>query len=292
MPPRETPLDDLRREIDEIDAALHDLIMRRTAVVERVAQAKRADRSAMRPAREAAILRALAERHTGPFPLVALARIWREMISALTRLQGPFAVAVHAPGDNRHYWDMARDHFGSNTPMLAVNSPVAAFRALAEGSCTIGIVPWPEEDDAEPWWRYLFSEDPKTPRIIARLPFVSRSGPRNEEPEALALAAMPLEPTGNDHTFIGIELRSDVSRGRLKDYLEQAGLIPGMFRTHFLPGGGGTVHLVLVEEFVDAADPRLTTLSQRLGDSLYRLMPLGAYAAPIPAPGTPESRRG
>ena len=30
------PLEEVRREIDEIDAALHDLIMRRTRVVEQV----------------------------------------------------------------------------------------------------------------------------------------------------------------------------------------------------------------------------------------------------------------
>ena len=33
-------LEDLRREIDEIDTAIHDLLMRRSALVDKVAQAK------------------------------------------------------------------------------------------------------------------------------------------------------------------------------------------------------------------------------------------------------------
>ena len=33
-------LDDLRREIDDIDAALHDLLMRRTELVQRIGAAK------------------------------------------------------------------------------------------------------------------------------------------------------------------------------------------------------------------------------------------------------------
>ena len=36
MPPPKSPLDDLRREIDHIDDTIHDLLMRRAAVVERV----------------------------------------------------------------------------------------------------------------------------------------------------------------------------------------------------------------------------------------------------------------
>ncbi|TAN57065.1 MAG: chorismate mutase, partial [Magnetospirillum sp.] len=83
-------LDQLRREIDRIDDTIHDLLMQRSAVVESIAAAKPAGRVTLRPGREAAILRRLLGRHRGPFPKMALVRIWREIMGALVALQGPF----------------------------------------------------------------------------------------------------------------------------------------------------------------------------------------------------------
>jgi chorismate mutase-like protein len=278
----------LRREIDQIDDALHDLIMRRAEVVRKIALTKAPDRPIFRPGREAEIVRRLVARHRGPFPVNALTRIWREMISAYTRLQGPFAVAVFAPEESRGYWDLARDHYGSFTPMQAVNSPVGVLRALTDGSAQVGVVPWPDEDENDPWWRYLLSEDAKTPRIVARLPFCGTGNGRMESGDALAVACVPFEPTGDDHTLLGLELAGDVSRGRLKDMLEASGLQASQYRTYHLPGGGGSVHLVEVESFVDGADQRLDILAQRLGDALVKVMPVGVYATPLAA----DHRRG
>ena len=56
-------LSDLRREIDDIDDAMHDLLMRRASVVERVKQLKKKNGNVIyRPGREAEIMRRLAER--------------------------------------------------------------------------------------------------------------------------------------------------------------------------------------------------------------------------------------
>lgn len=284
MPPPKPNLDDLRREIDEIDAALHQLVMRRAEVVQRISRAKASSRPAMRPGREAAILRGLAANHSGAFPLQALVRMWREMIAALTRMQQPFAVAAFAPDGVRGYWDLARDHYGSSTPMQGVATPLAVFRAVAEGTAAVGVVPWPDEDDPDPWWRYLFSEDPKIPRIVARLPFVVRAAGRGEELDALALAAMPPEETGQDHTLLGVELCEDTSRGRLKDCLEGVGLVATLFRTHHLADGRGSVHLALVEEFIAKDDPRLAQFAEKMGEALVRVLPLGSYATPFVLP--------
>jgi len=288
MPSPKPTLDDLRREIDEIDDALHDLVMRRSAVVERIAGLKPTDRASIRPAREAEILRRLVARHEGALPVAALVRMWREMIGALTRLQAPLIVAVYAPDDQRAFWDLARDHYGSATPMTAVNTPMAALRCVAEGTATVAVLPLPEEEDADPWWRYLFSTDTKAPRIISRLPFLSRSG-RGDEVDGLAIAVLPLEPTGDDRTFLGLELAENISRGRLKDLLDACGLVSQQLRTFHLPGSAGAVHLVEADGFVAADDPRLESLSQRLGDALVRAQPLGAYAVPI---AVVESRKG
>jgi chorismate mutase len=281
-------LDALRREIDEIDAALHDLILRRTQIVEQVAALKPRAKPAIRPGREAVIIRRLLARHTGPFPAASLTRMWREMLSAATRLQGPFSVAVCAPEDHPGFWDIARDHFGSFTPMSAVATPQAVLRALAEGTATIGVVPFPEDDDPDPWWRYLMAEDSKTPRVVARLPFCGRGNGRGEERDALAVAAVPAEPTGDDRTLLGLELAEDISRGRIKDMLEASALPMTQSRSYFERDGGVSIHLVEIDDYVEAKDPRVKDLRARMGEALLRALPIGGYATPIGA----EPRKG
>ena len=108
-------LDDLRREIDEIDDQLHDLLMRRTEIVGRVGAVKRLESTpglALRPGREAEIIRRIVNRHKGPFPLEVLVRIWRELLSAQVAVQGQYSIGVFAPEDVAAYRDLGRDQFG------------------------------------------------------------------------------------------------------------------------------------------------------------------------------------
>ena len=113
----------LRAEIDAVDSQLHDLLMRRTDLAVQVGEVKArvqplggtpADGSKfIRPAREALILRRLVARHQGKLPKAVIVRMWREMISALLQVEGPFVVAVQAPKGDTALWDLARDHYGS-----------------------------------------------------------------------------------------------------------------------------------------------------------------------------------
>ena len=285
MPPSKAPLEELRREIDQIDNQIHDLLMRRAQVVERIGAAKGPGGVFLRPGREAVILRRLMARHTGSFPAAVVVRMWREMITALTRLQGPFAVAVYAPEDRRGFWDVARDHYGSFVPMTAVNTPAAAVRAVSEGTATVGVVPYPAEDDGDPWWRFLVSSDGRTPRVVARLPFGGKGNARGENRDALAIALIPHEPTGDDRTLLGIELGYDLSRGRLKETLESVGLPAVSFCTwHGRESNGPSQHLVEIADFVDNEDARLAALVERLGDIPVRVNTIGGYAVPLTLP--------
>lgn len=273
-------LDDLRHQVDEIDQAIHDLLMRRATLVEHIALVKAPNRVFLRPDREAVILRRLAARHRGEFPLPVLIRVWREILGAFTRLQGSFAVAVYAPENNRDLWDIARDHYGSCTPVMAVNAPMPALRAVIEGTATVAVLPWPEDNDRDPWWPALMSEDAKTPRVVSRLPFL-REGPGDDR-IALAVAQIAQEPTGDDHTLIGVELSGDVSRGRLKDAVESSGMTPVAFWSTRIGEGNGTpLHLVEVADYVAPGDERLARLLDRLGEAGQRAVPIGGFATPL-----------
>jgi len=293
--PASTPIDDLRREIDRIDDQIHDLLMARTEIVERIGAAKEAGRyGLLRPAREALIMRRLLARHRGAMPTAIMIRVYRELISGLTRLQGPFQVTVYAPDERRlGFWDLARDYFGSSTPMTAVNSPQAALRAVADGTATVGVVPFPADDDADPWWRFLTPVDARSPHIAARLPFFSRGNSRGDDRDALAIAVGFQDPTGDDRSLIRIELAEDTSRGRLKELVEGAGLPTiGFCSWHGPASQSGGLHLVEIAEFVAHDDPRLTTLAERLGDRAIRVNAIGGYAVPPVLALPAEPRKG
>ena len=111
-------LDDVRAEIDAIDAQMRDLVVRRMALISEVSAAKqRTGSAALHPSREATIMRNLVQQHAGPPSPAILLRIWREIINSATAMQGAMSVAVCAPEKSVGYWDMARNHFGTDTPM-------------------------------------------------------------------------------------------------------------------------------------------------------------------------------
>ena len=92
MPGEKKSLARLRRQIDEIDDQIHDLLMQRTEVAGKIGAQKGRGRGPMRPGREATVLRRLVARHRGGLPRALIVRIWREIFSANIALQGDLAV--------------------------------------------------------------------------------------------------------------------------------------------------------------------------------------------------------
>jgi chorismate mutase / prephenate dehydratase len=277
-----TALDDLRRRIDEIDDRVQDLLIERTRLVETVAETKRlAGVPALRPAREAVVLRRLLARHGGRFPRPSLVRLWRELMAAQTGLQTGFAVAVYAPDSaaGAGFWDIARDHFGSHTPTTAYQSTIQVIRAVVEGHATVGVLPMPQEGDRDAWWRLLVSGDPSTPRVVARLPVAGRGNARGTG-DALAIAPGVPEPSGADRSLIVLESRGEVSRTRLIGVFAAHGLPCTLF-TGFELAPGDALHLLDVGDFVAAQDPRLAAIAAQFGDAVQRILPIGAYPVPF-----------
>jgi len=277
-------LDALRREIDRIDDEIHDLLMRRAAVVEEIRRSKGPENgSYLRPGREAAILRRLVHRHSGSFPKTALVRIWREIIGALTQVQGPFSVAVFAPPEYPGYWDLARDHFGSATPMTRYATVDNVVRAAGEASSVIGVLPYPHEASADPWWRHLASEERDSLRIVARLPFIAPARElRGENVTAVAVARMEQEPTGRDRSFFAIETANEVSRSRFIAAMKKVGFDP-RFVGEWRNGDpkGTYLHLIEIADLPAADDPRFDRLREWEDGAIIRIIHVGGYAEPL-----------
>ncbi len=281
--PNETPnLDDLRQQIDRIDGELHDKIMQRTALIDQVAEAKQLlghQDFAMRPNREAEVVRKLAKRHQGELPTATVIRIWRELINSATALQGPMSVAVCAPAHSVAYWDMARNHFGSSVPMTLHTSPSVVMRMVDDQPGAIGLLPFPQSGEENPWWPALASQanDQSGPRVIWRLPFFSSLTGRFEQLEALAVAKLVPEASGDDATLAMVETYLDVSLARVMDQLGQCGFEIHPVAVHEQDQRGVRLQLIELDGLVRDDDRGMITFHEKMGEGLSRVSILGAY---------------
>lgn len=273
-------LDDLRRRIDEIDDALHDLLMQRGELAVRIGEAKGGTDAYIRPGREAKVLRRLIIRHRGPFPKRVLVRIWREIFAVGTALQANFAVVVHDGGGRERLRSLAREHFGVLTPILGRGSVAGVLEAVSSGTATVGVLEMPEAEESDPWWRRLARGGERVPRIIARLPFAPSTSVQGDGPEALVVGLAPLEETGDDRSFLALEGDGSISRSALRRALDKVGLQVVDMKLSSGPGERG-MHLVECEGSVRPGDERLEALLAASNGAVQQAWVLGCYATPL-----------
>ena len=290
MNSEKSTLETLREEIDRIDNTLHDLLMHRAEVSGQIAKAKQPAASingvpvpALRPAREAAILRRLLARHQGEMPARVLVRIWREIIAASLRVQNKFHLHVYAADNQSAFADIAHDHFGSFTPLRLHTRPSLVVHACAEEPYSLGIVPLPEIEEPGPsWWAQLAPAGERGPRVVAKLPFVQDGA---DVQSAYAIGTVEHEPSGDDTTLLLMEIAPGISRGTLQNLLKSSGLEAKLVAAGRLLEKKTPDEILLeVKGFVGKDDPRLKALAEAAGDSVTRTAPIGGYANPVMLP--------
>lgn len=281
MATKKPGLEKLRKEIDRIDDSIHDLLMERASVVEKIREAKDDKRPMYRPGREAEIFYRLSARHRGAYSKQAVLKMWRELISGTLMLEGPFFVAVQAPDDNDGYMDLARDHFGSFAPMIRHHTATSVIEDVRTGKATVGVLPFPESDASDIWCRYLASGDEDRPMVVCRLPFFGRSNARGAYLDALVISAVPPTETGRDTTIFAFPVTGEVSNARIKSAFMESGLDAGTLLSWPMLGGDYKLFHVEIDGFIHGDDERLGAVLERLEDHADHLVWIGAYANPL-----------
>ena len=277
-------LNALRREIDRIDKDIHDLIRQRTRVVESVRDLKKGQSIKIRPAREDEILYRLIAEHSGNFPKRELTRIWRELIVATLSFEGPFSVAVYGVDGNDGCWDLARDFYGSYSPMTVFPSARRVIETVQNQGATVGILPMPRPDDEEPWWPHLVGQSEDSPRIIARLPFAGPGNGRDANAEAFVICPVDREATGRDRTWLVIEAEDQPGLTPVLSAMKKAGFstrFKANWRDH--QAGGPWLYLIEVDGFFSAEDRAVSRFVAALGSPVNRVVCLGSYGIPLSA---------
>lgn len=273
-------LETLRQEIDAIDGELHGLIRRRASLVGQISAAKTAGGLAMRPGREAQVLRKRLAAHDGAFPVAAIYRMWREMISAFALMQTKnLRIAVCRPADQPGYWDVARDHFGCQIPMVAYESPAQVLAEVRANPATVGVVPAPIEADTAAWWPLLAGGEATLPNVVARLPFLVMPNARARDISALMLARIEPEESGDDRALLVLQAPSGISRNRIAGALAKAGL-PAFTSALDRVAGGMHHYLLELPGVIADDDERLRGVEKTLELDRGSLAAIGAYAVP------------
>ncbi len=267
-----TLLETTRREVDALDAALFDLVMRRLNAP---------DTALLHPAREAEIMRRLAAQWQSDVPASVGLRVCREILSAALRRHA--AVSLHVADTEREVCELARTHFGSAMPMTVYPTSSMVVQALAEDRNAIGVVPLPVSDDGQPgWWSNLAPPNGTGPRVIAKLPFFLSDGLAVRHPPAYALASVPVTASGDDTTLVVVFLRGEMSRARLGQVLKLATLDAHILAMgHDQPGLAPRRFLVEAAGFLGPSDPRLNALKTHGGEEIADIALVGAFANPI-----------
>jgi chorismate mutase-like protein len=267
-------LAELRAAIDAIDEKLHDLLMERAGVVERIGKLPTKSGVKTRPGREAAIIRRLIARHRGALPPQTLVRIWREMFLGFTAIEGKVAVAVCETAPNQGMAALAREHFGALVPLQVHRTPARAIAQVSSGAVTAALLPLPTADEATAWWTSLPHGDGPRVHVSARLPFWGRRPEGTPHAEGLVVAAIAPDPSGADRSLVAFELSAGMSQASLAAALARAGLADASILLR--RAGGEALALADVQGYLAEDDPRLSLAELPRPGIL-----LGAYATPI-----------
>lgn len=254
-------LEAVRQRIDALDSELLRLVDERASLARVVAAAKEAagdgDKFGLRPAREAAILRRLIGAQRGAASPSLIVRIWREMIGDSLSVQGPFHLSVWGGKDPGRAVELARHRFGAAPPL---NQMAKAEDALAQARTPGGVAVCALTPDSA-WWGRLLAE-PQL-KVFAALPCLAAWGPMS----ALAVAAVVVEPTGDDRTFWVTDAPGDA--GAVEAALSRDGVAAD------LAVEAGGLKLFVLAGFYQADDERLARAPGRLSGVI------GAAPAPL-----------
>jgi chorismate mutase / prephenate dehydratase len=265
-------LDALRLEIDRLDSALHDLLMKRADLAARERLAGGEAVPALRPAREAELARSFARRHAGAMTFPPVAQILREILMS----RAPLEIFLLAPEDPASFVEMARSHFGALAKLTRVGSSASVLERVRAGGGAIGFLPVPSAA-GEKWWLRLISGIEGAPRIVARLPAIEPPGLDAGAERGFVVGCLPAEPSGDDRTVLAIEAGAETTPGAIEKALMAAG-----FKAQLLDRAnerGLALYLFEADGFLtegDAARARAAPIEQ--------IHVLGVYPVPLEWP--------
>lgn len=276
-------LAEFRSRIDALDDKLIALLDERSGIVEQVGRLKAQQKEIkciLRPGREATMVRRMAEATQGRLSRAAIATLWRTIIAGSCNIEENMRISAYCPESNdANYW-LAREYFGVFSTFTKQPQMGRVISDVIDGHASVGVLPTPQ-DSPEPWWAHLIESRDTRPQVFARIPLLEPKA-KTQAPDALAIALVEPEPTGDDTTLLVIHLAENVSRARLTTVFGTSGLKASLLTPIDSVQAQETPILIAeVQGFVTKQSPELKRFETGMGAQLISATIIGAYANPL-----------
>ncbi len=134
-------LEELRKQINELDHRLVQLLNERARVVVEIGKLKnKTGKPIYSPVREKQVFARIAEANQGPLPDRCLVAIWRELMSGSFALERPLRIGYLGPGGSFSH-TAAMLKFGQSVEYEPLADIRSIFDEVSKGHCDLGIVP-------------------------------------------------------------------------------------------------------------------------------------------------------
>ena len=134
-------LDELRKQINDVDNKLVELLNQRAKIVVEIGKLKNKTAAPVySPDREKEVFERIAKANTGPLPDKCLTAIWRELMSGSFTLERPLRIAYLGPrGSFTHTAAMLK--FGQSVEYEPLVDITSIFDEVSKGHCDLGLAP-------------------------------------------------------------------------------------------------------------------------------------------------------
>ena len=140
-------LDDLRRELDDVDRQLLAAMNRRAELAQQIGRLKRAGgQPVYDPQRETEVLERAIDANGGPLTGEAVRHVFRELVSATRSLQASVRAAYLGPEFTFSHL-AAIERFGQSAELVPVGTIAAVFEEVERGQAEFGVVPMENSTD-------------------------------------------------------------------------------------------------------------------------------------------------
>src|SRR5208282_1397397 len=135
------PLENLRQQIDRLDAQIVELLNARARVVVEVGKVKQSIGDPIyAPDREKAVLDKVRKLNAGPLPNRCLEAVYRELMSGSFALEKPLRIGFLGPeGSFSHAATVSK--FGSSVECVALSDIPGVLEEVVRGHIDYGLVP-------------------------------------------------------------------------------------------------------------------------------------------------------
>lgn len=294
--PNDPPeLSEFRAEIDRLDEQIVTLLKTRTEIVRKVGALKRQTAPGVHPiraGREAEQIRRISAMFAGgPFSSHAAAMLWRNIIAASLAVESSLSVSVYMTDANQALYWLAREQFGAFTPIQRQPSVKRVIGDVLDGKASVGVVPGlGVETGGAPWWPDLMQSEENALSLFAFVPTIVSGGAKNET-AGLAFGKICPEPSGDDLSYVAVEVRDSMSQHTMQTAFAAEKLDVTWIAVHSIKPGTRH-HLLEIRGFVTREHEAMQRCLQALGRAVVQASFLGVCAVALNVSASSKASHG